>query len=93
MVISMVYGKKEGRSDSSEAISDKVNVIAQAVINISMLGMIKTLQLFKRENVIVSREREQGQVHINHKSYTELQISTQSFIAYSVHTDFTISTY
>lgn len=40
-------------------MSKRVNIVAQAVINVSMLAAVKTLQLFKTERPVVSRE--QGQ--------------------------------
>ena len=44
-----MYGNK--RDDISFPISNKVNIIAQAAINVAMLSMIKTLQLLKKEKV------------------------------------------
>ena len=40
-----------------DSVSDRVNIIAQAAINVGMLSMIKALQLFKREKPIIDRER------------------------------------
>lgn len=59
-VISSVYGK-QGPHIKPKSISNRVNIIAQAVINVAMLSMIKTLQLFKKERVVVDRERHQNQ--------------------------------
>ncbi len=52
-----------GRGFSKGAISGRVNTIANAGINVAMLSMIKTLQIFKREKIVVDRERAQGFVH------------------------------
>ena len=51
-----------GRGFSKGAISGRVNTIANAGINVAMLSMIKTLQIFKREKIVVDRERAQGYV-------------------------------
>ena len=45
-----VYGGKT--DETSLPISNRVNIIAQAGINVAMLSMIKTLQLLKKEKVI-----------------------------------------
>ena len=50
LVVGSVYGSK--RDDISLPVSNKVNIIAQAAINVAMLSMIKTLQLLKKEKVI-----------------------------------------
>jgi ABC-2 type transporter len=77
LVVSSVYGSKDGMKLGSEmSVSDKVNIIAQAGINVAMLSMIKTLQLLKKEKVVVSRERTQGQyssfVYLLSKTMAEL---------------------
>jgi ABC-type multidrug transport system ATPase subunit len=45
---------------AADSISARVNIIAQGVINVSMLSMIKTLQLYKKERNVIERERCQG---------------------------------
>lgn len=55
-VISAVYGRP-GCALSEVSVSSRINIIAQAVINVAMLSMIKTLQLFERKRGVVSRER------------------------------------
>jgi len=45
---------------TAESVSNRVNVIANAAINVAMLSMIKTLQVYQRERVVVDRERPQG---------------------------------
>ena len=51
-----------GRGFSRGSISGRVNTIANAGINVAMLSMIKTLQIFKKEKIVVDRERAQGLV-------------------------------
>lgn len=60
IVVGSVYGR-QGHLISSESVAGRVNIIAQAVINVAMLSMIKTLQLFKKERSVVDRERAQEQ--------------------------------
>lgn len=76
LVVGSVYGGKT--DETSLPISNRVNIIAQAGINVAMLSMIKTLQLLKKEKVIVSRERTQGQYtgteYLLSKSVAELPI-------------------
>ena len=50
LVVGSVYGSK--REDAYLPISNRVNIIAQAAINVAMLSMIKTLQLLKKEKVV-----------------------------------------
>ena len=50
LVVGSVYGSK--KDDTSLPISNRVNIIAQAAINVAMLSMIKTLQLLKKEKVV-----------------------------------------
>jgi len=59
-VLAAVIGQLYGRQDDNfyqDSVSDRVNIIAQAAINVGMLSMIKALQLFKREKPIIDRER------------------------------------
>lgn len=59
-VLAAVIGQLYGRQDNNlypESVSDRVNIVAQAAINVGMLSMIKALQLFKREKPIIDRER------------------------------------
>lgn len=60
LVISSVYGE-QGQQIDPKSISNRVNIIAQAAINVAMLSMIKTLQLFKKERAVIDRERSQDQ--------------------------------
>jgi hypothetical protein len=55
-VIGALYGKQGGGDLSEGSVGDRVTIIAQAAIQVSMLTMIKTLQLFKREKPVVGRE-------------------------------------
>ena len=51
-VLAAVIGQLYGRQDDNlyqSSVADRVNIIAQAAINVGMLSMIKALQLFKRE--------------------------------------------
>lgn len=60
-IIGTIFGKSGGPGAlTSQAITDKVTLIAHASINVGMLSMIKALQLFKRERAIIDRERSQG---------------------------------
>eukprot|EP01039_Chlorochromonas_danica_P009923 gene9922-10973_t len=58
VVVSSVYGY-QGKSITPDTISSRVNIIAQGIINVAMLSMIKTLQLFKKERSVIDRERSQ----------------------------------
>jgi len=55
-VVSAVYGKMPPGDIDEDSVGDRVTIIAQAAIQVSMLAMLKTLQLFKRERVVVVRE-------------------------------------
>lgn len=55
-VVSMVHGP-QSRLVDPDSVAGRVNIIAQGVINIGMLSMMKTLQLFKRERSVIDRER------------------------------------
>lgn len=60
-IIGSIFGKSGGPGPlTSQAISDKVTLIAHSSINVGMLSMIKALQLFKKERAIINRERSQG---------------------------------
>lgn len=60
-IIGTIFGKSGGPGPlTSSGVSDKVTLIAHSAINVSMLSMIKALQLFKRERAVVDRERAQG---------------------------------
>jgi ABC-type multidrug transport system ATPase subunit len=60
-VIGTIFGKSGGPGPlTSQAITDRVTLIAHASINVGMLSMIKALQLFKKERGIIDRERSQG---------------------------------
>ena len=54
--ISSVFKPSAGESLS---LSDAVTAIANLAVNVAMLSTIKTLQTFKRERVVVQRERVQ----------------------------------
>ena len=66
-ILAAVVGLVNGRQSTSggvmsvDSVGDRVNIIAQAAINIGMLSTIKTLQLFKKERPIIERERSQEQ--------------------------------
>ena len=49
------YNNRMNKDD----VTTRVNVIAQAAINVGMLSLIKTLQLFKQERPVVLREFDQ----------------------------------
>jgi len=78
MVVGTVYGKMAGPLIDEDSIGDRITIIAQAAIQVSMLAMLKTLQLFKRERVVVSREiatRQYGSLeYLISKSFAELPI-------------------
>jgi ABC-type multidrug transport system ATPase subunit len=60
-IIGTIFGKSGGPGPlTSQAITDRVTLIAHASINVGMLSMIKALQLFKKERSIIDRERSQG---------------------------------
>ena len=61
-LLGTMYGKggQSTGSLNSEAVADKVSLIAHSAINVSMLSMVKALQLFKRERAVVDRERALG---------------------------------
>lgn len=59
-LIGKVFGSPAEGGFSQKSVSKRVNVIANAAINVAMLSMIKTLQIVKREKVVVDRERAQG---------------------------------
>ena len=59
-ILAAVIGQLYGRQDNNlyqDSVSDRINICAQAAINVGMLSMIKALQLFKREKPIIDRER------------------------------------
>ena len=67
-ILAAVIGQLYGRQDDNlyqSSVADRVNIIAQAAINVGMLSMIKALQLFKRE---VYR------LHLYHKSSLYLSL-------------------
>jgi len=55
-VVGAVYGKMPSGDIDEDSVGDRVTIVAQAAIQVSMLAMLKTLQLFKRERVVVMRE-------------------------------------
>jgi ABC-type multidrug transport system ATPase subunit len=59
-VVSSVYGH-QGADIAPSSISKRINIIAQGAINVAMLSMIKTLQLFKKERSVIDRERAQNE--------------------------------
>lgn len=59
-VIGSLYGR-QGAEILETSVGDRVTIIAQAAIQVSMLTMIKTLQLFKKEKSVVGREMAAGQ--------------------------------
>lgn len=59
-VIGSLYGR-QGTEILEASVGDRVTIIAQAAIQVSMLTMIKTLQLFKKEKSVVGREMATGQ--------------------------------
>lgn len=67
--LAWIVGSVNGKQDAelfSDSVSDRINIIAQATINVGMLAMIKTLQLFKRERSVIERER-------SHQQYSALE--------------------
>ncbi len=59
-VVGSLYGR-QGAEIKESSVGDRVTIIAQAAINVGMLTMIKTLQLFKKEKSVVGREMTTGQ--------------------------------
>lgn len=59
-VIGTLYGY-QGPEITEASVGDRVTIIAQAAIQVSMLTMIKTLQLFKKEKPVVGRELQSKQ--------------------------------
>mmetsp|Transcript_7840 Transcript_7840/g.12986 ORF Transcript_7840/g.12986 Transcript_7840/m.12986 type:complete len:578 (-) Transcript_7840:1018-2751(-) len=78
-VVGRVYGW-QGTNIKPNSISDRVNIIAQGVINVAMLSVIKTLQLFKRERGVIGRERQEQQYtaleYLLAKSLAELPLDS-----------------
>lgn len=66
-----VYGKQSNEL-THESVSDRIMILTNAVVNISLLSMIKTLQLFKRERSVVSRERLQRQYYASEYLFGKL---------------------
>eukprot|EP01035_Chromulina_nebulosa_P020112 gene20112-26113_t len=60
LVLYAVYGRQtdEIRVDS---ITNRVMILTNSVILVSMSSIVKTLQLFKRERAVITREKSQGQ--------------------------------
>jgi hypothetical protein len=56
LIIGCVYAPAGGAAHMRESVSARINVVAQAVINVCMLSLLKTLQLLKREQGVVGRE-------------------------------------
>ena len=56
VIVSAVYGRQDSGLIDPESVGDRVTIIAQAAIQVSMLAMLKALSLFKREKNVVSRE-------------------------------------
>jgi len=56
LVIGSVYGTQSS-TIKPDSVANRVNVIALGSINVAMLSVIKTLQLFKLEQGIINRER------------------------------------
>lgn len=56
VIVSAVYGRQDGGLIDEESVGDRITIIAQATIQVSMLAMLKALSLFKREKNVVSRE-------------------------------------
>ncbi len=59
-IVGSVNGKQANEL-FSDSVGDRINIIAQGAINVGMLAMIKTLQLFKRERSVIERERSHQQ--------------------------------
>eukprot|EP01041_Mallomonas_annulata_P012879 gene12879-27163_t len=57
--VGIVFGPS--KSTISMTISESIGAIMNGVINLCMLSMIKSLQTFKKEKVVVERERVQRQ--------------------------------
>lgn len=77
-VVGGVYGHQPSGLIDEDSVGDRVTIIAQAAIQVSMLAMLKTLQLFKRERTVVSREiatRQYGSLeYLLSKSFAELPV-------------------
>lgn len=56
LVIGSVYGTQSS-TIKPDSVANRVNVIALGSVNMAMLSVIKTLQLFKLEQGIINRER------------------------------------
>lgn len=56
IVIGSVYGTQSS-AIKPDSVANRVNVIALGSVNMAMLSVIKTLQLFKLEQGIINRER------------------------------------
>lgn len=56
LVIGSVYGTQSS-AIKPDSVANRVNVIALGSVNMAMLSVIKTLQLFKLEQGIINRER------------------------------------
>ena len=77
VVVGSVYGRQEALIDET-SVGDRVTIIAQAAIQVSMLAMLKTLQLFKKERTVIVREISTKQYYcleyLLSKSFAELPV-------------------
>lgn len=79
VIVGSVYGKATGNRDITlSSASARINILAQAVVNVGMMSVVKTLQILKREKVIVDRERQSSQYsameYLLAKSMVELPV-------------------
>ena len=91
LVVGSVYGKQHGPLIDEDSVGDRVTIIAQAAIQVSMLAMLKTLQLFKKERSVVVREiatRQYGSFeYLLSKAFAELPVDAlvAAFFAIVLH--------
>ena len=90
-VLGGLYGK-QGDSISEESVGDRITIGSQATVQVAMLAMIKTLQLFKKERPVIARELAGKQYssleYLLAKSATELPMDAlvSSTFAWVLHT-------
>jgi ABC-type multidrug transport system ATPase subunit len=88
-LVGAVYGKPIGfREITLKSVPDRVNILSQAVINVGMMSVIKTLQLLQREKVIIDRERQSRKYNAGEyllaKSLVELPLDA-FFASVTIH--------
>lgn len=93
VIVGSVYGKATGIRDLTMSSGPtRINILAQAVVNVGMMSVVKTLQILKREKVIVDRERQSGQYsageYLFAKSMIELPVDA-IFASVSIYFKYT----